>query len=255
MNALHSRICKGWVRHRRHLPKPHAFRYPLFMSWLDLDKIDELINKSRFWSKQRFNLVAFYREDFLGPTDSNLRDAVKARIEQQTNEMFEGRICLLTHLRYLGFAFNPVSFYFCFPESSDQPTFILAEITNTPWGERFCYVLDTRQSTAQNGKWNFEFGKAFHVSPFMPMDIDYRWRFALSDDKLTIHMQLHRLAQCCFDATLQLDMLDPSPKTMRSVPLQYPFITCAIVFRIYWHAFRLWLKGIPFYSHPDKQTE
>lgn len=255
MNALNSKLCQGWVRHRRYLPKAHAFRYPVFMTWLDLDEIDTVVDQSRFWSKQRFNLVAFYREDYLGPTDLDLRDAVKARIEQQTGARFEGRICLLTHLRFMGFVFNPVSFYFCFPEGSDQPRFILAEITNTPWGERFCYVLDTRESSTQNRQWNFKFGKAFHVSPFMPMEIDYRWRFGLHDDKLTIHMQLYRLAQRCFDATLQLDRLDLSPKTMRSIPLQYPFITGAIVFRIYWHAFRLWLKGIPFYSHPDKQTE
>lgn len=252
MNALHSRICEGWIRHRRHLPKAHAFRYPLFMTWLDLDEVDTVFAKSRLWSKQRFNLVGVYRGDYLGPVELDLRSAVKARIKQQTGEIFHGRICLLTHLRYLGFAFNPVSFYFCFPEGSDNPRFIIAEINNTPWNERFCYVLDTGHAQTQNHKWTFEFDKDFHVSPFMPMDVRYLWRFVLQPDKITVHMQLHRLAECCFDATLQLNMLELSTETMRTIPSRYPFITSAIAFRIYWHAFRLWLKGIPFYSHPEK---
>ncbi len=116
MSALNSRLFQGWIRHRRYLPKKHSFRYPLFMSWLDLDELDQVMAISPFWSLERFNLVSFYRRDYLGEASLDLSEAVKNRIMEYTEESFKGRICLLTHLRFLGFCFNPVSFYFCFPE-------------------------------------------------------------------------------------------------------------------------------------------
>jgi DUF1365 family protein len=158
-------------------------------------------------------------------------------------------------LRFLGFCFNPVSFYFCYPEGTEWPRYILAEINNTPWNERFCYVLDTGESPVQTDKWVFEFDKAFHVSPFMPMAQHYRWQFSLHEPNLTIHMQLQQDNESCFDATLQLKAQPMTRSGMRNLPLRYPFLTLSVVLSIYWQALRLWLKGIPFYGHPDKQPE
>jgi hypothetical protein len=255
MSALNSRLFQGWIRHRRYLPKKHHFRYPIFMSWIDLDELDEVMALSPFWSLERFNLVSFYRSDYLGEAGQDLSDAVKNRIKEHTGESFTGRICLLTHLRFLGFCFNPVSFYFCYPEGTESPRYILAEINNTPWNERFCYVLDTRDSPIQKDKWAFEFDKAFHVSPFMPMEQHYRWQFSLHEANLIIHMQLQQDNESCFDATLQLKAQELSRSVMRTMPLRYPFLTLSVVVSIYWQALRLWLKGIPFYGHPDKQPE
>jgi len=251
MNALNSRLYQGWVRHRRYLPKPHACRYPVFMSWLDLNEIDRVIEKSRFWSRERLNLVSFVRGDYLGEQDQDLRAAVTERIKQQTGESFDGRICLLTHLRYLGFCFNPVSFYFCYPTDSEQPRFILAEINNTPWNERYCYLLDTEKSPHHPASWSFEFDKVFHVSPFMPMALRYQWRFSLKGENLLIHMTLLQEGERCFDATLLMQARQMNGRTMRTVPLKYPFLTLKVVFLIYWHALLLRLKGLPVYDHPD----
>ena len=121
MSALNSRLFQGWIRHRRYLPKKHHFRYPIFMSWIDLDELDEVMALSPFWSLERFNLVSFYRSDYLGEAGQDLSDAVKNRIKEHTGESFTGRICLLTHLRFLGFCFNPVSFYFCYPDGTEPP--------------------------------------------------------------------------------------------------------------------------------------
>ncbi|NOS88728.1 MAG: DUF1365 domain-containing protein [Methylococcaceae bacterium] len=255
MSDLNSRIFQGWIRHRRYLPKYHSFRYPLFMSWLDLDELDQVMALSPFWSLERFNLVSFYRSDYLGDSKQDLSAAVTDCIKQHTGETFTGRICLLTHLRFLGFCFNPVSFYFCYPDDSKSPRFIIAQINNTPWNERYCYVLDTRDSPAQKNKWAFAFDKAFHVSPFMPMNQQYRWQFSLHEPNLTINMQLQQDDEDCFDATLQLKAQALNPAVMRNTPLRYPFLTLSVVVSIYWQALRLWLKGIPFYSHPDKQPE
>ncbi|MBS3954732.1 MAG: DUF1365 domain-containing protein [Methylomicrobium sp.] len=252
---MNSRLVTGWVRHRRYVPKPHAFRYPVFMTWLDLDEVEQVMSISRLWSKERFNLVSYYRSDYLGDPQMTIADAIKSRIQQQTGVSFEGRIILLTHLRYLGHSFNPVSFYFCYPEGDKQPRFILAEITNTPWDERFSYLLDTRDSPEHANKWSFRFDKSFHVSPFMPMDQQYHWRFSLQDKKLAIHMEVEQDSVSCFDATLLLNTIPLTAQTMRNIPLHYPFMTLKVVAAIYWQAMRLWLKGIPFYSHPEKIIE
>ena len=252
MSHLNSRLFEGWIRHRRYKPKNHAFSYPIFMSWLDLEELDQVMAISKLWSLERFNLVSFFRKDYLGDARQDLTSAVKKRIEEQTGDSFTGRICLLTHLRFLGFCFNPVSFYFCYPEGDGQPRYILAEVNNTPWNERYCYVLDTRHSPLKNEKWIFELDKAFHVSPFMPMQLRYLWKFSLHEPNLTIHMQLQQENQCCFDATLQLKAQAMTPRSMRNIPFRYPFMTCSVVILIYWQAFLLWLKGIPSFDHPDK---
>lgn len=248
---MNSQLYLGWVRHRRYLPKAHAFRYPVFMTWLDLDEITAVFSLSRLWSIGRFNWVSFWRADYLGSPVQDLKAALVDRLQAETGSDFVGRICLLTHLRFLGYGFNPVSFYFCYPEGSEQPRYIIAEITNTPWDERFAYVLDTQQSASQGRHWRFDFPKAFHVSPFMPMDLDYCWQFSLRDEHLTIHMQLFKSHICQFDATLQLKAEALTPKSMTRIPLRFPFMTLKVVLGIYWQALRLWLKGIPFFSHPQ----
>jgi len=252
MKELNSRLFEGWIRHRRYKPKNHAFRYPVFMSWLDLDELDQVMAISKLWSLERFNLVSFFRNDYLADTGQDITSAVKKRIEEHTGDSFTGRICLLTHLRFFGFCFNPVSFYFCYPEGDGQPRYILAEVNNTPWNERCCYVLDTRDSPAQNKKWTFEFDKAFHVSPFMPMQLRYLWKISLHGPNLTIHMQLQQENESCFDATLQLKAKEMTRRSMNTIPLKYPFITCWVIILIYWQALLLWLKGIPSFDHPDK---
>jgi DUF1365 family protein len=255
MKSLDSKLYVGWIRHRRFLPKPHDFKYPIFMSWLALDEIEQVMSKSKLWSLERFNLVSFYRKDYLGQHDYDLQETVKTHLQNKFGQPFKGRIFLLTHLRYLGFCFNPVSFYFCYPEQAELPRYIIAEIHNTPWNERYCYILDTQECPTNDEHWQFHFDKAFHVSPFMPMDMRYEWRFALHNDNLTIHMALQQNNESCFDATLQLKELAMTAQAMRSIPLRFPLMTLSVVVLIYWQALLLWLKRIPFYSHPDKTTE
>jgi len=253
MSAMESKIFEGWIRHRRFKPKNHAFSYPIFMTWLNLDELEKVMTASKLWSLERFNLVSFFRKDYLGDSRLDLSMAVKNRIKEQTGHSFSGKICLLTHLRFLGFCFNPVSFYFCYPDGANQPRYILADINNTPWDERYCYVLDTRNSPPKDDKWTFIFDKVFHVSPFMPMELLYLWKFSLHGPNLTIHMELQQDNECCFDATLQLEAQDMTQKSMLTIPICYPFMTARVVFLIYWQALRLWVKGIPFFDHPQKQ--
>jgi uncharacterized protein len=244
-------IYRGWVHHQRHLPKNHEFQYPLAMLMLDLDELQSHFKRSRFWSLERFNLISFYRKDYLQSDQTDLKQAVVELIQQRSGESFSGTVKILTHPRYLGFIFNPVTFYFCYEQQ--QLKFIVAEINNTPWNERYAYVLKVNQQ--QNQPWRFDFDKQFHISPFMPMDIQYHWRFQLEQDAININMVLLREGERQFDATLQADFQPMTARSMRWLPIRYPLQTLRVVMRIYWQALRLWGKHTPSFSHPDQQAD
>lgn len=242
-------IYRGWVQHQRHLPHEHSFKYPLAMLMLDLDALEQRFARSRLWSLERFNLISFCRRDYLRSETDDLKTAVQELIKQRCAEDFNGQVKILTHPRYLGFIFNPVTFYFC--SSGDKLQFIVAEINNTPWNERYAYVLKVDQNQSQ--PLHFAFDKKFHISPFMPMDVQYHWQFSLQGDALNIHMVMMHDLERQFDATLQATLQPLTAKNMRWLPIRYPLQTLSVVFRIYWQALRLWGKHTPFFSHPDNQ--
>lgn len=243
-------IYQGWVQHQRYLPNTHRFQYPVAMLLMDLDKQPAHFAKSRFWSLERFNLISFYRRDYLQHPAQDLKTAVSKLIEESYNEPFVGQVQVLTHPRYLGVIFNPVTFYFC--SSNGSLKYIVAEINNTPWNERHAYVL---QVSSQTQPLTFNFDKQFHVSPFMPMAMHYQWQFELEEDAIWINMQLNQDDEPQFDATLKMQFQPFTAKNMRRLPLRFPMQTLAVVWRIYWQAFRLWLKKTPFFNHPNSQQK
>ena len=137
---LASAVYEGTVRHSRHVPRPHAFQYRMAQLYLDLDEVDQVFDGHWLWSSKRRNIGEFRRSDYLGAAELPLAEAVRRRVAAATGQRPEGAIRLLTHLRYFGYVFNPVSFYYCH-RSDGELTCIVAEITNTPWSERHAYVL------------------------------------------------------------------------------------------------------------------
>jgi uncharacterized protein len=168
---MHSRIYKGWVRHRRLAPSPHQFSYRIFMLYLDLAELPQAFDRVPLWSARRRAPARFKREDYLGPTDVPLDQAVRDLVEARLARRPRGPIRLLTHARYFGYCFNPVSFYYCFDEAGEHLDAIVAEITNTPWGERHAYVLDAAADAGRLKR--FAFDKHFHVSPFQTPVYDH----------------------------------------------------------------------------------
>ena len=142
---MHSCIYNGWVRHRRYEPTGHEFRYRLFMMYLDLAELPQLFDRYWCWSTRRAALARFQREDYHGDAAKPLDEAVRDSVARVTGRRPSGPIRVLTHLRYFGYIFNPVTFYYCFDESGTQVETILAEITNTPWKERHAYALPCSQ--------------------------------------------------------------------------------------------------------------
>lgn len=254
-DSIHSAIYTGWVRHRRFLPVAHSFRYRIFMMYLDLDELPGLFRDRWLWSAMRRNLAWFRRADYLGDAGKPLKQAVSDLLAQETGHAARGPIRLLTNMRYFGYCFNPVSFYYCFEADGTTLQAIVSDINNTPWGERHAYVLDCSKKSAPPAAEHaalqrFQFSKDFHVSPFMPMNIEYDWAFGQPKQQLSVHMRNLMADGRMFDATLQLARQPLNGRALAWVLLAYPLMTFKVILAIYWQALRLWLKGAHFFGHP-----
>lgn len=252
---MHSCLYEGRVRHRRLAPKPHAFNYRIFYVYLDLDELESVFARRWLWSTRNPSLARFNRADHLGDINTSLKQAVCDAVEAETGNRPQGPIRLLTHLRYFGFVFNPVSFYYCFDSRGEKVETIVAEVNNTPWGEQHIYVLPQQKNLASGRHSRFALEKAFHVSPFMPMDIQYNWVFTAPEQQLSVHMENYRDGNKLFDATLALQKKPIGALNCASVLLRYPLMTLTVISAIYWQALKLLVKGTPVYDHPAKPDQ
>ncbi len=248
---MKSALYEGRVRHRRFTPVEHAFEYRIFYVYLDLDELPEALDRLPGWSARRPAIARFSREDHLGdpgiPLDVSIRDLV----ETQCGTRPSGPVRLLTLPRTLGVAFNPVSFFYCFSRD-ESLTHIVAEVDNTPWGERHCYAVDVARDNVGVGRaMRFVVPKAFHVSPFYPMSQEYQWRFTKPGGSLVVHMENWEEDSIRGDATLTLRRKELSRANATLALTRHPAMAMTVLGGIYSQAARLWLKGAPYHAHPN----
>lgn len=246
---MQSCIYEGRVSHTRLQPVRHQFDYRLFMMYVDLDELPTLFSGRWFWSAHRFAPARFRRDRHLGNGD--LKSAVADKVLEKAGFRPAGPVRLLTNFAYFGFWFNPVSFYYCFAEDGETVEAIVVEVNNTPWGEQHCYVESCRRQD-QDKPWRFEVAKEMHVSPFMPMDVQYTWVLKQPAEQLSVFMANRVSGSRAFKAMLSLQRKEISSRSLASVLVRFPVQTMTTIFRIHWQAVRLWFKKVPIFPHPDK---
>jgi len=243
-----SAIYEGTVRHRRFAVRAHELRHRLALAYLDLDELPELLGGLLL--EPRPGPVRFRREDYLGADSTPLAQAVRDTVESRTGTRPAGPIRMLAHLRTWGHCFNPVSFYYCMDPSGERVQEVLAEVTNTPWGERHAYVLSPQENPSPRVLAGGDVHKTLHVSPFMGMDHRYVWRMTAPARTLSIHIESHRGGRLAFDATLAMERRELSRRSLAGMTARYPLGTLRVLALIYAHGLALRLKGVPLHPHP-----
>ncbi len=245
-----SAIYDGWVRHRRFTPVEHEFTYRHTMLLLDLDELPGVLDRHPLYSSTRAAPARFRREDYLGDPGRPLDESVRDLVEERTGARPAGPVRLLTTLRTFGHNFNPVSFFYLLGAGGSRVEAVVAQVTNTPWGERHAYVLgrDDEDSVMRD-----TMDKVFHVSPFIGMDSHYDWRVTEPNDNLLVHIdERDDHGRHVFDATLSLTRRDMSARRLTQMLLRFPATSLRVVALIYWNALRLKLKGAPYHPHPER---
>jgi len=247
---VESCIYEGTVRHVRHEPVRHAFSYRLAFLYLDLAELETAFAGSRLFASERRAPASFRRADHFGDPGLPLAEAVRGLVHEQSGLRLDGPIRLLTLPRVLGYVFNPISLYFCWEPGGADLAAVVAEVTNTPWRERHCYVLPVTRAARRGDALRLRNAKALHVSPFLGMDFDYAWRIRPPGAKLAVSVANMRQGRRVFEAALSLKRRAFEPASLRRAFWRQTIAPARVVAAIHWQALRLLLRGVPFHAHP-----
>lgn len=248
---MESALYVGKLRHRRFEPREHEFEYPVYMAFLDIDRLPELMRVSQFSSYNKWNWTGYDERDHFGDPAKPMRERLEKDASRQGIALPDGQIFLLTHLRYFGYVFNPVSFFYCFDRAGNLEM-MLSEVNNT-FGERHNYWLTNENELSNAAAKKYHTAKKLHVSPFQGMELEYDWIFTPPGERLVAHMNTYKEGKANFDATLQLKRRPWGEKHLMRALMSYPFMTLRVIAGIHWEALRLWAKGVPVYTHPAKR--
>ena len=235
-----SKIYVGKVIHRRFKPKNHYFKYNVFSLLIDLDDLNELNNKLLIFSHTKFNIISFFDKDHGARDGSSIKSWVKKNLESIGVYEKEIQIKLFCYPRIFGYVFNPLSVFFVYNKNK-QIISIFYEVKNT-FGEQHTYIfkIDDKEIIKNSCS------KKFHVSPFIEMECNYKFRVNKPSDKISVIID-----QCNKDGKLLFASQDGVAKEFSNKNLSisfilHPLMTFKVIVAIHYEAFKLWLKGIKF---------
>ncbi|MDQ6846188.1 MAG: DUF1365 domain-containing protein [Candidatus Dormibacteraeota bacterium] len=248
----HSCIYQGSVHHRRRTPVEHSFRYRVFMLYLDLDELEDVFAHRLLWSTARPALARWRRIDYPGDPSQPLDAWVRALVAERTGDQLTGPVRLLTHCRYMGTGFNPISVYYCFDSDGETLQWAVLEVTSTPWGERTHYVVDMRgDARVRSGR----MPKALHVSPFLPMALEYRWRLSRPGASVAVAIDVTDGSELVLQTGIAMRRRPLSHAIMAGLLLRHPPMSLRVLGGIYWQALHLWRKRVPYHRRPHHLPE
>jgi len=242
--ALRSAIYEGAVVHRRPGADGHRFRQEVVMAFVDLGEVEQLCDLHPCWSARWPAPVWWRRRDFLGDPAVPLDRAVADLVEAETGTRPAGPIAVLTNPRTWGWSFNPISCYFCYSEDGNEVSAMVAEVTNTPWGERHCYVM--------GGPGDHVLDKALHVSPFLPMEMSYRTRFSAPGPELSVSFEVIRAGTTQLYAGMRLRRQPADRSSLGRLPRSPRRGSIGVSAGIYRQALALRAGGAEFHRHPGR---
>jgi len=243
--SLQSKVYIATVMHCRFRPRAHRFRYRSFWLYLDLDELDRLPSRLRFFSRNRFNLFSLNDTDHGDGSAIPLRVQIERHLADAGIDIAGGAIRFLVMPRTLGYSFNPLSIYYCFDVDGTLAA-VIYEVHNT-FGDRHSYLVPIASQTDLNC---YASRKRLHVSPFMDMDMTYDFRLAQPAERLSVAIRVNQCDRPVLTACLAGERHELSDAKMLRLFLTMPAITAKVIVAIHWEALRLWLKGLRLHQRP-----
>ncbi len=245
---MYAALYPSRISHRRLFPKAYRFVYRVFYLLVDVDHIDDTARRLRLFSHNRFNLLSIYDRDHGHGEDGGLRRWAESLLRERGIELEGGRIRLLSLPRVFGYAFNPISMWYC-EHADGSLRAVIAEVRNT-FGETHSYLLAS-DSAAMPYQQVHEKEKNFHVSPLMDMEGRYRFTFNDPSARSRVVIREYRRGELLLVATLAGERRELNDRSILKQVLAMPLMALKVVAGIYWEALKIWLRGTKFHSKPE----
>lgn len=244
---LASALYVGTVRHRRLAPRPHAFTYPVYQLLLDLDELPRVEEEVGLFRHNAHGWSAVFDDDYMGPSRRPIREKLRVWLAARGVDLGRRRVFLLTHARVLGYTFNPVNYYYVLGEGG-RLDLAVAEINST-FGETFGYVLSRRGD--ERGISTPRFPKVFHISPFLPMGLEYEFRLSVPGESLAVHVDEFASGKKVFDATFTARRRPLTTTALARALVSHPLMPARVFAWIHLQALKLWMKDVPVHTRPE----
>lgn len=239
-------IYEGTVAHERRGSRQRNFTFRVAMPLVDLEDLAGLASLAPLWRDERRAPMSFRRADYMGVATTPLATTVRDMVEERTGFRPDGPIRLLALHRTWGWVFNPIALYYCYALDGETLHAVVADVNNTPWGERHAYVIDTRGGLDHLA----EQPKAMHVSPFLPMGLSYRFEISPPGPRCDFSVTVLDGSDVVFRAELSLRRRAMTRRMVAQVLVRRALLTHRVTLAIYLHAARLWLRRAAVYPHP-----